>query len=86
MEDAPQASDGPRSTTADKYALDALRWDWGDAYEIGCDDERGWWARRRDGRGDDLTAADPDKLYAVIADDYGLMPVGRDYSAPLDDS
>jgi len=74
------------STTADKYALDALRWDWGDAYEIGRDGERGWRARRRDGRDGDLTAADPDKLYAVIAADYGLRPVRRDYSAPLDDS
>jgi len=78
------ASEG--MTTADKYELEALRWDWGDAYEIGRDDDRGWWARRRDGRDEDLTAADPDELYAVIAADYGLRPVGRDYSAPLDNS
>jgi hypothetical protein len=28
--------------TADDYALEALRWDWGEAYEIGRDHERGW--------------------------------------------
>jgi hypothetical protein len=74
------------STAADHYALEALRWDWGDAYEIGHDDERGWRARRRDGLGGDLTATDPDGLYALIGDDYALRPVPRDYSAPLDDS
>jgi hypothetical protein len=80
MEDAPQAPDGPRSTIGDQYALEALRWDWGDAYEIGRDDERGWWARRRDGLGGDLTAPDPDGLYEAIAADYALKPVPR--SAP----
>lgn len=57
--------------------LEALRFHWGDAYEIGRDDELGWWARRRDGRGGDLTATGPDDLYEVIAADYALEPVPR---------
>ena len=64
--------------TASAVALEALRWDWGDAYEIGCDDDRGWRARRRDGLGVYLTAPDPDALYGVIAADYDLKPVPRD--------
>jgi hypothetical protein len=78
MEDAPQASDKPRSTIADKSALDALRWDWGDAYEIGLDDEHGWHAKRRDGLGGLLTAPGSDELYKAIADDYAFRPVPRD--------
>ena len=39
-------------------AHEALRFSWGDAYEIGHDDERGWWAARRDRIGASLTAAD----------------------------
>ena len=78
MEDAPQASDGPRSTIDDKHALEALRWDWGEAYDIGRDDERGWRARRRDGLGGDLTAPDADGLYEVIAADYAARHVPRD--------
>jgi len=77
MEDAPQASDRPSSTIADKHALEALRWDWGDAYDIGHDDEHGWHARRRDGLGDLLTAPGADELYKVIADDYALKAVPR---------
>jgi hypothetical protein len=64
-------------TAADREALDALRWHWGDAYEIGRDEDRGWWARRRDGRGRDLTAATPDELLAEITADYTLRPVPR---------
>jgi hypothetical protein len=62
---------------ADDDALDALRFHWGDAYEIGRDDERGWWARRRDGFGGDLSVAGPDELYEAIAADYALKPVPR---------
>jgi len=76
---------GKGMTGADKYALEALRWDWGDAYEISHDDEDGWHARRRDGLGSLLTAPGSDELYKVIADDYRLRPVCRDYSAPLED-
>jgi len=77
---------GKDMTAADRAALESVRYDWGDAYNIGYDDEHGWHAKRRDGLGGTLTAADPDGLYEVIAADYAVRPVGRDYSAPLDDS
>lgn len=77
MEDAPQASDRPRSTIADKHALDALRWHWGDAYETGLDVEHGWHARRRDGLGGLLAAPGPDELYQVIEADYAVKRVPR---------
>ena len=32
----------------DGEALEAIRFGWGDAYVIGYDDERGYWAARRD--------------------------------------
>jgi hypothetical protein len=78
------------STTADrtaagrtliKHELEALRWHWGEAYEICWDDARGWWARRLDGLGGELTADCPDELYAEITADYRCRPVARG-SAP----
>jgi hypothetical protein len=60
-------------------ALEALRYDWGDAYEFGVEDESGvWWARRLDGKGGLIEAANPDDLRKLIHDDYALMPVPRD--------
>jgi hypothetical protein len=76
-EAAPQAAGGGTGT-ADEPALAALRYGWGDAYMIGCDDERGWWARRRDGLGGDITADDPEALWQAILEDYDLKPVPRD--------
>jgi hypothetical protein len=67
---------------ADDQALAALRWHWGEAYEIGRDDDRGWHARRHDGLGGDLTAADPDGLHAGIAADYAVRPVPRSCTPP----
>jgi hypothetical protein len=78
MGDAPQASDRPRSTIADKDALDALEFDWGEAYMIGRDDERGWWAARRDRIGGYFTAPGSDELREAIRVDYDLKPVPRD--------
>jgi hypothetical protein len=60
-------------------ALKALRWNWGDAFELGEDDEHGWRAERRDGIGGLITAADPGELDVLVDTDYGLMPVSRDY-------
>jgi hypothetical protein len=57
-------------------ALDALRWNWGDAYDIGCDDGV-WWYRRRDGLGGTHTALAPDELRAAIIVDYVRRPVER---------
>jgi hypothetical protein len=83
-EGGPQAAGNTVDAVA-RAALESVRYDWGDAYDIGYDDEHGWHAKRRDGRGDILTAPNPDGLYEVIAADYRDRPVGRDYSAPLDD-
>ena len=77
---------GKDMTAAEQAELKSLQWDWGDAYDIGHDDEHSWHAKRRDGHGGLLTAADPDELYKVIAADYGDRHVARDYTAPLDDS
>jgi len=60
-----------------KDAVAGLRHGWGDAYRIGWDATRGWWANRRDGLGGDITAHDPDKLWQAILDDYTLKPVPR---------
>jgi hypothetical protein len=70
--------------TADDDALEALRWDWGEAYEIGRDDERGWHARRRDDLGGHLTGADHNELRVAIRADYALKRVPRD-TAPTRD-
>jgi hypothetical protein len=76
-EAAPQAA-GASAVTADKEALAALRWGWGEAYRIGWDATRGWWAARRDGKGGDITAGDSDVLWQAIVDDYARLPVPRD--------
>jgi hypothetical protein len=75
----------------DEEALEALRFGWGDAYLIGHDDERGYWAARRDRIGGLLTADSPDELRQAITDDYAVEPVpretaargGRDYVKPV---
>jgi hypothetical protein len=64
-------------------ALEAVGFRWGDAYLIGHDDERGYWAARRDRIGGLLMAADADELRRAISDDYALKPVPRE---PLTDS
>jgi hypothetical protein len=64
---------------AEADALDQLRWDWGEAYEIGRDGERGWHARRRDGLGGYLVGTGPDQLRYAIRADYTIRPVPRDH-------
>jgi hypothetical protein len=59
----------------EKEALEALRWHWGDAYEIGRDDASDWHARRRDGLGGLLTGAGPDELGQAVVADYSFRPV-----------
>ena len=61
--------------------LEELRWHWGDAYLIGHDDERGWWAGRRDQIGVFMTAAGPEELWSAIHADYAAKPVPRDIGA-----
>jgi hypothetical protein len=69
--------DAPRETVKSKTAmnaLDALRWDWGKAYEIdGADDE--WRARRRDGLGGWMEAGSAEDLRNQILSDYLMKPV-----------
>src|ERR1700728_2480923 len=62
----------------EEAALEAIRFGWGDAYLIGHDDERGYWAARRDRIGGLLTAPSPDELRRAIADDYAVKPVPRE--------
>ena len=56
--------------------LDALRWNWGIAYEIESADT-GYRARRRDGLGGWMTADELDALRNDILSDYLLKPVKR---------
>jgi hypothetical protein len=65
------------SAAADQEALEAVRFGWGDAYLIGHDDERGYWAARRDRIGGLLTASDPEELRNAITEDYTVKPVPR---------
>lgn len=71
-----------RRETADENALAALWWDWGEAYRIGWDAVRGYWAQRRDNLGGDIAADDPEGLFAVIRADYALKKVPRDLGTP----
>jgi len=78
-----EAGSKPALTGADQDALAALRFGWGEAYRIGWDAVRGWWARRRDDIGGDITADDPDGLWNAIVEDYTLKPVPRDSGADV---
>jgi hypothetical protein len=78
---APRAA-GNGTGEPGESALAALRWGWGEAYRIGRDATRGWWAHRRDNLGGDITADDPDNLWQAIREDYDLKPVPRDLPAP----
>jgi hypothetical protein len=62
------------SDNTNKNTLEALRWDWGKAYEIhGADDE--WRARRLDGLGGWMYAASAEELRNQILSDYLIKPV-----------
>ena len=64
-------------TPWDQDALEAIRFGWDTAYLIGHDDERGYWAARRDRIGGLLTADTPDELRQAITEDYAVKPVPR---------
>lgn len=72
---------GEGAPQAGERELAALQWNWGEAYLIGCDEEHGWWASRRDQIGGLITEAGPDELRAAIIADYDLKPVPRGGSA-----
>jgi hypothetical protein len=59
----------------DEAGLDAVRFRWGPAYEVGHDDEHGYWAARRDSIGGLITSTDPAGLSAGIADDFAMRAV-----------
>ena len=54
--------------------LAVLRWNWGRAYEIEHD-AGVWRARRRDGRGSEITTASPEGLRDAMLRDYDADPV-----------
>lgn len=56
--------------------LAELEYHWGEAYRLGVQDGT-WWARRRDGRGGQLTAPDAEALAEAIRADYRANPVPR---------
>lgn len=60
--------------------LEALRFHWGDAYEIEFIDGQGWRARRLDGQGGWLTSANREGVYSAIGADYLLRPVPRSFT------
>jgi hypothetical protein len=62
--------------TAADWTLAELRHHYGDAYEI--TDRPRWRARRRDGKGEPLVAADAAALVEMIREDYRRDPVSRD--------
>lgn len=78
-EEAPPAALMAEPTAMELLALEALRFNWGDAYELGFDPGRGWWAKRRDGMGGYLLADGPEGLGSAIREDYALRPVPREY-------
>ena len=69
---------GGDSWAAEQFplVLEALRWNWGEAYEIGVTAGL-WTAKRRDGRGT-LQEDGPDPLREAILKDYLALPVPRD--------
>jgi hypothetical protein len=80
--------DGPASRCAAAFAstgdaaLDVLRWNWGEAYEIGHDTR--WWFRRRDGYGGVETAAGPEVLRSAIIENYTDRPVDRERATEVE--
>lgn len=76
MDDAAGRTAANTAGTADREALDALVFDWGEAYVIvhegGC-----WQAGRRDTIGRLLKASDAAGLRAAIRADYELKRVPR---------
>ena len=66
----------------ERHDLRDLRWNWGDAYDVGFDPPSSWTAQRRD-NAEVVEAATADRLRAAIRKDYWRHPVGR--SAPLAD-
>jgi hypothetical protein len=72
----PDAESG--SAAAGQKKLEALLWDWGEAYEIEMPDaDHGWRARRLDGLGGWMDAGSAEDLRNQIVSDYVTKPVRR---------
>ena len=71
-------------TVDTERTLDALRADWGAAYEIGYSDNR-WVARRKDGAGEPLRGLTPDDLAVAMRADWE-RPVRRPAAADSPDA
>lgn len=83
-EGAPQAASSTAEEVAARLRADALarlRYGWGDAYRIGWDPARRWWAQRRDGEGSELTADSNGALWDALFEDYVRKPVPGDTGA-----
>jgi hypothetical protein len=78
MSEGAQLAAAAGTGTDHDQELAALRYGWGEAYEIERDAAGGFQAKRRDGLGGPITADDPDALWQGIKDDYDLKPVPRD--------
>jgi hypothetical protein len=78
MSDTGGASLADASASPEDKELAALRYGWGEAYRIGHDEARGWWASRRDDLGGDITAGGAEELTRKIQADYGLKKVPRE--------
>lgn len=63
-----------------KLVLDHLRWNWGEAYEIGF--AGGLFYARRLDDGSKLEESNADKLRDAIFRDYDAKPVPRDLPPP----
>ena len=69
-----------------REALESLRFNWGEAYDIVRSDGA-WLAHRRDGLGATLRAAGPRDLLTAIKQDYEGRPVPRgEHPYPQDGS
>ena len=75
------ASASTPESSAGRDALAELEIRWGDAYMIGHDELRGWWAARRDRIGVFFTALGPDELQEAMAAGYEAEPGSRDLPA-----
>lgn len=78
---AGKPAEDKQPSAVNEDVLEVLRFGWGDAYLIGHDDERGYWAARRDRIGGLLTASDPEELRNAINEDYAVKPVPRELAA-----
>ena len=75
---------GKSAETAAMTPLEAIRYDWGSAYEIEHDGDK-WRARRLDGHSGWMAADSADGLRTQIFSDYAAKPVRQQSAkAPRD--